>query len=208
MEMVQEQKRKISIAAFIMIVMIYVSPNILFLPMGLVTELFTLREAKIIISSPLFLLFTLILIGFGSLMATNLNKTVASFDKPDRSLSKINKRLKILATLNIVFPLLSSLVTATIVLHVLTTHKIQLESFMGESPVVGVAIFAISLVFEFALLFYVIHIRLTEGYMHFIPFGKNQITMDLFQRNILTLVCIAWCYWIYLFNASSTKINF
>lgn len=188
MEIVQEQKRKISIAAFIMIVMIYVSPNILFLPMGLVTELFTLKEAKVIITSPLFLLFTLILIGFGSLMATTLNKTITDFDKPDRSLSKINKKLKILQTLNIAFPLVSSFVTAAVVLHILFSHKIQLESFMGESPITGVVIFSLSLVFEFALLFYVIHIRLTEAYMHFIPFGKNQITMDLFQRNILTLL--------------------
>ena len=183
-----EQPSKISVIAFISIVLIYVSPNFLFLPIALMSELFTLSEAKVILFHPAFIGLTLAFIAAGSFMAHLLNKTIAIYHSPERSLSKINKRLKLIQNANIVFALSCSLLTALVITSILRIKNIQLESFLGQSPNACIFLFCVSLVFEFALLFYVIHIRLTEPAIYYIPFGKNQITLNIMQRNILTLI--------------------
>ena len=183
-----EHTGKISVPAFITIVMIYAAPNILFLPLGCLTDIFTLSESLVILSSPIFIGLTLVAIALGVVMALTLNKIIGLYDKPDRSLSKINKNLKLFQNGNIILALLYSFINASGVIFILKLHNIQLESFMGESPDVCIFIFSTSMVFEFSLLFYVLHIRLTEPSIYYIPFGKKQITLNLMQRNILTLI--------------------
>lgn len=190
MEENKQKKGVLPVSVYVTLFLVYLSPILLYQFVGLVTGLFVESEYKIIVRSPVNLLFFLCIIGAGVFSALRLKKTVVQYNEnpSDEQRSKTNKSLKFLATFNIAVPLVSAVIQGLIVTSFLMSGKVVFASMEGSSPLVPVFAFSLGVVFDFALLFYVINIRLLERSVFYIPFSADEITMSVIKRNLLTLV--------------------
>ena len=183
-----ENKKSIPWYGYMMISLIFVAPPIMITPFALISKLMKPYEYLAVMSSPHTLFVALLIFATGIAFSIIQKKNVESYDGSPESAAKINKKLKLIGTVIIVFALLYSFLLAGAITAAISTKGIQLESMQGESPALIIYLFTFGVYLDTALLCYVIQVRTTEPFMSHIPFSKSQISMDITQRNLLTLI--------------------
>ena len=173
---------------YMMISLIFVAPPIMYTPFALITRLLTWKEYLAIASSPHTLIVVLLIFSTGIIFSILQKKNVSSYDGSPESAAKINKKLKLIGMVIIVAAVFYSFILAGGIIAAISTKGIELTSMKGNSPVLLIYLFTFGIYLDIALLCYVIQVRTTEPYLYKIPFTKDQISMDITQRNLLTLL--------------------
>ena len=183
-----EKKRVLPPVVYVLLVGIFISPLLLYQFLGQFLGLFTFAEYKVISISPINLLFFLFCILSAVFSCLTLHKTVANYKNEPTCIIDTNRKLKILAKFNIISPISIGIIQGAIAWYYASSGKTTFASFGTTSPVVAIFCFSLAIVFYFSLLFYVIYIRVLESNIEYIPFKRNEITLSLTQRNLLTLL--------------------
>jgi len=180
--------KKLPFYSYILQYFIYLSPIIFYQFVGAEAGIFTIKEYIPISKHPaslaLFLVINLLAVGACIL----INKKLKAYNEGAISHEEMNKFLFILSKANIAIPLLFSFAQATIASLLCKKGIATFSSFEGTSPAVSIFCYSLAIVFEIALLFYVVNIRVLETTISYIPFKSKEITMDITQRNLLTLL--------------------
>ncbi|MCR4579483.1 MAG: hypothetical protein K5681_03960 [Treponema sp.] len=183
-----ENKNTIPWYGYMMIILIYTAPVLALLPMALLTGIMNLKEILQIMASPHPWIVFIIMVATSVVSALMEKKTVVNFENTPESTEKTCKRLKLIAMLNIVFPVLYSILIGGAILGAISTKGMELESMMGSSPTMIIYFFTFGVYLDTALLCYVIQVRTIEPNLSHIPFKNSQLSMDVTQRNLLTLL--------------------
>ena len=177
-----------SLIVYVTLVLIYVSPLFAYGPLGTLAGIFTQAEYVKIATNPLSLIFFLIILGSGLTACYRLRKILKEYysDKIDYHTAgqKLHKHAKI----NIAGPVITGVVQGIITCVLAANKYIEFSALRGRSPYLAIMFFSIAVVFNFALLFYVINIRILEVQIRDIPFGPKDITMNISERNFLTVL--------------------
>ena len=173
---------------YLMIFLLYLTPFILMAPVALLTGLFTLQEFEHIFSNPIIFLESAVLIAGGGVMTFQLRSTINSFQNTPEGIKKFNKRLKIVDTINIVFPVSSMIIMGKSMDEIFHHTGVHLTAFPnGEDPAFFLIMLFLGTLFDISLFFYILHIRIIEPKLWSIPFTNKELTLSIVQRNVLTL---------------------
>ena len=172
---------------YLFVILTYIVPSIILMPLSVYTGLFTPQEYMDIMRNP-----TVVFAGMVSVVSAFVvvfweRKYLSKYDGSEESLKKTNKRLKITAMLNIAIPIGMQLYIGTAINIHFKIKDIHLQSMMGRSPTIFIYMILIGALFEVSLLFYILQIKLSEERMHMIPFTKKDITLNMVQRMVLTI---------------------
>ncbi len=182
------ENKKIEWYLYLELILIYVSSYIVDISFSVLLGILTFDEAVLVfIKSPVFVII-LFALFMGIIMSIIQAKTVQSYDGVPAHSEVVAKKLKLISMLNIVIPVSIGSINALVAGAYVNAKGIELTHFYGENPSMSLFLFTTGTFFEVALLFYVIHIRHWEVRMSHIPFNKKNMTLDLRQRNILTLL--------------------
>ena len=177
-----------SLIVYVTLVLIYVAPLFAYGPLGTLAGIVTQAEYVKIATNPLSLIFFLIILGSGLTACYRLRKILKEYysDKIDYHTAgqKLHKHAKI----NIAGPVITGVVQGIITCVLAANKYIEFSALRGRSPYLAIMFFSIAVVFNFALLFYVINIRILEVQIRDIPFGPKDITMNISERNFLTVL--------------------
>jgi len=179
--------QKFPIHVYLTLALIYISPAIFFLPIGLIANLFSFSEYLGLVASPIFAIYCLLIIGTPILTGTKITKTVNAYRNKTLDEESTNKQLHLMALLNVVIPVSSGFVLSALY-SIRIANGYVLSNFEGVSAYLPMTLFTMAVVFDAALMSYVIYIRVMEAELTDIPFNKEGITMDIKSRNILTLI--------------------
>ncbi|MCR4631743.1 MAG: methyl-accepting chemotaxis protein [Treponema sp.] len=182
------KKNPIPWYGYMMIALVFIAPPVMITPFALITRLMTPGEYLNVLTSVHTLLVAMIIFASGIAFAFIQKKNVCSYDGTPESAEKINKKLKLIGMLIIVTSVLYSFILAGAITAAIATKGIELQSMNGESPALIIYLFTFGVYLDIALLCYVIQVRTTEPNLYHIPFTKEQISMDITQRNLLTLI--------------------
>ncbi len=188
MEKQTKTKSRLTPLVYITLFLVYVSPILVYQFMAILAGICTYQEYNVVSKNPLSLAFFLLMTcaAVASCLATR--KLINSYYEGKIDSHKVGKTLNRLAKLNIVAPVSSGVVQGVITCSILSSGKVSFAAFEGTSPYASVMFFSLAVVFNFALLFYVINIRLFETKINDIPFRKDELTMTLTERNFLTVL--------------------
>ncbi|MCQ2572341.1 MAG: methyl-accepting chemotaxis protein [Treponema sp.] len=184
------KKTKLSVMIYVTLVAVYLTPILIFQFMAILAGLCTYEEYNSISKNPISLLFFLFMLTASLLACRAFNKLITAYREGKIDSHVVGKKLGKLFTINIFAPITAGLVQGIIASLLLASGKAEFAAFStyGAKPYVPVMIFSMAVVFNFALLFYVINIRLFETKINDIPFKSDEITMSLTQRNFLTVL--------------------
>ena len=182
------KKSRLTPLVYITLFAVYISPILVFQFMAQLAGLCTYREYNHISKHPISLIFFLIMVIFAVLACLAIRKLINSYYDGIVDSHTVGTRLNKLAKLNIVAPISSGVIQGVITCMFISTGKVEFSSFEGKSPYLAIMFFSLAVVFNFALLFYVINIRLFETKINDIPFKKDEITMSVTERNFLTVL--------------------
>ena len=182
------KKNPIPWYGYMMIALVFIAPPVMITPFALITRLMTPGEYLNVLTSVHTLLVAMIIFASGIAFAFIQKKNVCSYDGSPESAAKINKKLKLIGMLMIVTSVLYSFLLAGAITGAIALKGIELQSMNGESPALIIYLFTFGVYLDIALLCYVIQVRTTEPNLYHIPFTKEQISMDITQRNLLTLI--------------------
>jgi len=188
MENQNTAKNTVNWIVYVTLVFIYLAPLFVFEFMGIIAGLFTYKEYNKISRNPLSLLFFLIVLGNSLNACYRLKKMLKEYYSGQIDAHIIGKKLHKLAKFNIAGPIVAGVFQGVICCILLATGKTKFSAFYGTSPYVSVVFFSIAVVFNFALLFYVVNIRILESKINDIPFNRDEITMSITERNCLTVL--------------------
>ena len=184
----KSKRQGASLIVYVTLVLIYVAPLFAYGPLGTLAGIFTQAEYVKIATNPLSLIFFLIILGSGLTACYRLRKILKEYysDKIDYHTAgqKLHKHAKI----NIAGPVITGVVQGIITCVLAANKYIEFSALRGRSPYLAIMFFSIAVVFNFALLFYVINIRILEVQIRDIPFGPKDITMNISERNFLTVL--------------------
>ncbi len=179
--------QKFPIHVYLTLALIYISPAIFFLPIGLMANLFSLSEYLGLVASPIFAIYCLLIIGAPILSGTKITKIVNAYRNKTLDEESTNKQLHLMALLNVVIPVSSGFVLSALY-SIRIANGYVLSNFDGIPAYLPMTLFTMAVVFDAALMSYVIYIRVMENQIADIPFAKEGLTMDIKSRNILTLI--------------------
>ncbi len=179
--------QKFPIHVYLTLALIYISPAIFFLPIGLIANLFSFSEYLGLVASPIFAIYCLLIIGTPILTGTKITKTVNAYRNKTLDEESTNKQLHLMALLNVVTPVSSGFVLSGLY-AIRIANGYVLSNFEGVPAYLPMTLFTMAVVFDAALMSYVIYIRVMEAELTDIPFKKDGMTMDISSRNILTLI--------------------
>lgn len=183
-----ENSKKLPFYVYVLQYFIYLSPVYCYQFIGMLAGIFTFREYKAISTNPLSLIGFVVINALAIGVCFLIKKKLTAYNNNEITSEEMNKFLFILAKVNIAVPLLYSFFQAATVCILCNKGVAVLSAFEGTSPVLSIGLYSFAVVFEIALLFYVINIRLLETNISYIPFKADEITMDITQRNLLTLL--------------------
>ena len=172
---------------YLMIFMLYVSPFILMFPVAIMTGLVSKVEFSIIFRNIFTFLAIAAVIAVGALMTASLRKTINSYDGTPEGAKSFNKKLKLIDTLNIIFPVGSMIAIGEALAYFLKRSGVHLSAFQDRDPAIFLVMLMLGTLFDISLIFYIFHIRIIEPRLYEIPFGKKEIPLNIIQRNVLTL---------------------
>lgn len=183
-----KSKNKVNWIVYATLVAIYISPILVFGSFGNLAGLFTAKEYSPIRNSPISLIFFCGLVVWSIFACFSLKKLVNSYYSGAIDQHTFGKKMHFQAKINIVAPITSGIVQGVITCIGLAMGKSTFSSFQGQTPYLSIMFFSLATVFNFALLFYVINIRILETKINNIPFNKDEITMSITERNFLTVL--------------------
>lgn len=175
---------------YLTLVLIYMGPILFYHLCGTLTKIFTFKEYKPIQFHPLnigFIIFNIIII-FSTCYFEQ--KLVLDYKNGKKTQSQTNKFFKIMDLYNIVMPNVLGLIKGFIVNFLLQRGVTKFANIQGGNQTLIIYFFSIAVVLDFALLFYVINLRQKEIVVRDIPFTDSEITLDITQRNLLTILFI------------------
>ena len=183
-----QKKNPIPWFGYMMIMLIFIAPTLMLTQFALITKLMTFQELRAVTTSIHVILVLTLIAATGIIMALIQKRNVCSYDGSPEKNAKINKNLKLIGTVIIVLAVTYSFLLSGAITAAVSTKGIELSSMNGESPVLVIYLFTFGVYLASALLCYVIQVRTTEPFLVHIPFTKEQISMDIIQRNLLTLL--------------------
>ena len=172
---------------YFFIFMLFVSPFIVMAPVAFLTGLFSKTEMGLLFSAPTVTVTVLLLIIIAAFLALNERRIINRYDGSPESRKKTNSLLKLWANLLIVWALLSMLILTIVINSSLKSRGISLVSFQGRSPFLMILFMMEGCLLDVGLLFYILQVRTIEPRLASISFGKNEMTLSIIQRNVLTL---------------------
>ena len=172
---------------YLMVFLLYASPFIVMTPVALMTGLLTTQEFGLIFGSIKINGMVFMVIVAGLAMTFVLRNTIKNAKLTPEGISKFNKKLKLIDTMNIVIPVGSMIVIGQVVTIYIKRHHIMLEAFNGDNPGFYITMLLLGTLFDVSLLFYILHIRIIEPRLSKISFGPKELTLSIIQRNVLTL---------------------
>ena len=178
---------KIPWFGYLFLFLVYASSFIVMTPFSLISGLFTATEMGVIFRNP-FVNLTIVLILVVALVMVLLErKAINNYDGTPEGAVKLNAKLKLLATGNIVLPVTSMLVLAMVIMFSINRAGISLTSFQGHNPRIFIVAMLEGSLLDVGLLFYILQIRIIERRLAKVPFDKKGMTLTIIQRNVLTL---------------------
>lgn len=189
----QTNQNRIPFSGYVMTSLIPIGPAIIFPGFCAISGIQTHAEVFRFVTNPIFIAYFILTLIVGTLDSLSYYKLVSDFEKSDKTeedVFKANKKIKSIMMMLIVGTLIWGLGNGISDYLVIKTLNMSLESFNGENPLLAIMFLNVGIVFVFALLFYVLHVRIVEPKLSYIPFDRNQIPLSLMQRNLFTLFFI------------------
>ncbi len=183
-----EKKSRLSPIVYITLFLVYVSPILVFQFMAILAGLCTYREYNSVSKSPVSLLFFVVMCVAACVSCLTIRKLINSYYEGKVDQHTVGTKLNKLCKLNIVGPISAGVIQGVITCRTVASGKAEFSAFQGESPYLAIMFFSLAVVFNFALLFYVINIRLFETKINDIPFKNDEISMSVTERNFLTVL--------------------
>lgn len=181
-------KKSIPWYGYLIIVLIYLSPVFSFKPLAAFFNMFTNEEYSVFLANPIFIALNLIILGCAIVSCIFLKKIAEFYDESEESISKTNRLFKLYTYLNLIIPVIYSILQGFLICLVIGITGDTPISFGTQSPYICIMLFSVAVVLEFSVLFYVLFIRVIEPKLSFIPFSKQEITLNIMERNLLTVV--------------------
>lgn len=179
---------KLSSLSYFLLLLIYCSPFIMYTIISMYVGIFNFEEAKQVLFSPLVLSSFFLSFATGIGICYYVKKITNKYDGTLESAKDFNITFHSLLTLDIVLPVVYTMLEGLFIILYLKTSGLKLKSFGVHSPYGCILLFSWSMVCEFSLLFYVLYVRVTEKQLVSIPFTKNEITLSIAKRNIFTIL--------------------
>ena len=179
---------KVNWVVYATLIAIYTSPILIFNFLGILAGIFTYDEYTVVSKSPITLIFFALHLTWAILACLSLRKLIKNYYAGIIDQHTFGKKMHFLAKVNIAGPIVGGLFQGLITCMIIAMGKVSFEAFQGEKPYFSIMCFSLATVFNFALLFYVINIRLLETKINNIPFAKDEITMSITERNFLTVI--------------------
>ena len=193
---------------YLFLFLTYASTFIVLTPLSLISGLFTSAEMGIVFANPLVNIGVVLFLIIAAAMVFIERKVIKSYDGTPDGAVKTNARLKLLATANIIIPVVSMLLLSFIILAAIQNSDSVLASFQGMKPTIFIiAMFEGSLL-DVGLLFYILQIKIIESHLTVIPFDKKGMTLNIIQRNVLTLTfSLLGCLFLILVTLNPKTLN-
>ena len=172
---------------YLMVFLLYSTPFIVMTPLALITGIFTMEDFAAIFTAPIINFFVAIVVIAGAVMSFVLRNTIKNAQLTKEGISKFNKKLVLVDTLNIVIPVGSMIWIGQAMAIYIKNHGIKLAAFNGGHPGFFLSMLLLGSLFEVSLLFYILHIRIIEPRLYNVPFTTKEIPLNIVQRNVLTL---------------------
>ena len=183
-----KKKGALGWVVYVTLVLIYISPILVFKFMGSFAGLFTFKEYNAVAFTPASIIFFLFMFAASILSSFTLKKIINDYYSGLATQHTTGKRLQVLSKINIASPITSGIVQGVIIYLMLKSGKVEFASLEGHVTFLPILFFSIATVFNFGLLFYVINIRILEVKINDIPFKSDEITMNITERNFLTVL--------------------
>ena len=172
---------------YLFLFLVYASPFIVMTPFSLISGLFSAQEMGVIFSAPLVNIIIFLVLALAGAMFFLERKAIQAYDGSTDGAKKLNAKLKLMALLNIVFPVITMIILGLVILATINARGLTLEAFQGSNPAIFIIAMLEGSLLDVGLLFYILQIRIIEGRLAKVPFDKKGMTLDIIQRNVLTL---------------------
>ena len=193
---------------YLFLFLVYAATFAVMTPLSLISGLFTAEEMGIIFSNPLVNLSIFIVLLIGAAMVFIERKVIKSYDGTPEGAEKLNAKLKLLATGNIIAPVLSMLAISFVILGALSRSSDILAKFGGMKPTIFIFAMLEGSLLDLGLLFYILQIRIIESHLSAIPFDKKGMTLNIIQRNVLTLTfALLGCFFLILLTLNPKNLD-
>ena len=193
---------------YLFLFLVYAATFAVLTPLSLITGLFTAAEMGIIFSNPLVNFSVIIVLIIAAVMVFIERKVIKNYDGTPEGAVKLNARLKLLATGNIAAPLISMLVLSFVILGALNKSEDIVAKFGGMKPTIFIIAMLEGSLLDVGLLFYILQIRIIESHLSSIPFDKKGMTLNIIQRNVLTLTfALLGCFFLILVTLNPKNLD-
>ena len=177
---------------YLMVILLYTTPFIVLTPLALITGLFTAEELGLLFSTIQTNGMVLIVSVTGVIMTFILRNTIKNAQLTPEGMTAFNKKLKLIDTLNIVFPVGSMIFIGQMLTLYIRRKGIAISAFRGVmgttgDPGIFITLLMLGALFDVSLLFYILHIRIIEPKLFRIRIDKKHLPLTVIQRNVLTL---------------------
>lgn len=173
---------------FITLALTYASPIIFYVFLGVASRIFTFEEYRPILFHPANIIFVVLVIIAIIFACYTERKIGLDYINGKITKEKANKKIHYIDLFNIAMPNVFGVIKAFLVNYFLKSGVTTFSSLQGTNPTPVIFLYSMGVVFDFALIFYVIHIRQMEVKLYFIPYTKNELALSITQRNLLTVV--------------------
>ena len=184
-----DKKKKIPVYAYIALVFVFCSPNLLAGAFGLIGGCLTVYEWRKLTGFPLVIAAFAINLVIPIVLGVIMNKRIKECDPTSRpAADKLNKTLKILDYANIIVPIITSIFTS--LAFVLSANSMGGIEAFGDSDIYKISLpcFVFGTLLNTGLLAYTISIEAVEGNLNWLPFDRTKITLDYSSRNFLVIL--------------------
>ena len=193
---------------YLFLFLVYASSFIVMTPFSLISGLFSATEMKIIFSHFSVNIAILLVLGVAAGMVLLERKAINEYDGSTQGQKKLNAKLKLYALLNIAFPVLSMIILSFVIIGSLNSAGIVLHSFQGINPTMFIIAMLEGSLLDVGLLFYILQIRIIESRLSVVPFGKNELSLNIIQRNVLTLTfSLLGCLFLILITLNPSNLS-
>lgn len=186
--MLSNTKKSIPWYGYLIIALIYLSPVFSFKPIANFFNMFTSEEYSVFLVNPMVIILDILTLGCAIASCLFLRKIINIYDGSAESIARVNKDYKLYTLLNLIIPVVYSILQGAIICLIIYLNGNSPASFGKQAPYACIMLFSVADVFEFSVLFYVLFIRIIEPKLSFIPFTKDELTLSIMQRNVLTVV--------------------
>ena len=183
-------KSLIPVASKIFLFLVFVTPQFLMEPLTLFAGGFSqFSDAKIVYTSPLFMITLLCTIALGIIFIAYFDKKISSYDGTDESAVQVNKSIKLFELGAIIITVLFTGAGAIATNFAYNNASETMAIVFRNRSTIGFCIcIAYCTMCICSLLLYVLYIQIFERSVKHVKFNEKSISLDIFNRNVLTIV--------------------